>query len=167
MINIAKHIQMTKAFHLKNEFQVGVCSQIEMFERNNLLLEELGELQTEILAHNNELIKTEAIDVYYILMGNLVAFGFEDLNEITIEEFNFSKLLFCSSKLAQATRKRFENDYLIEFINLHQQMIGLIHGLFANQIEFDQYYKSSHEKSMNKKRRKIGDTYVVSNFNQN
>ncbi len=163
---LLQHLKAAREFHQYFGLQLKECSQIEMFERNNLLLEEIGELQTEILANNKELMQSEAIDVYYIILGNFVAFGYSEIPQIVIEKFTMEKLVFNASKLAQATRKRFDDEnYQQEFLEINLEIIGMIRSLFTSETELDELFVKHHHKSMNKKRKKIGDSYVISNFN--
>ncbi len=163
---LLQHLKAAREFHQHFGLQLKNCSQTEMFERNNLLLEEIGELQTEILANNQELLQSEAIDVYYIILGNFVAFGYTELPKVESEKFTMERLVFNASKLAQATRKRFDDEgYNQEFLELNLQIIGMIKSLFTTDSELNQLFTKHHLKAMNKKRKKIGDSYVISNFN--
>ncbi len=165
-MKLNKYIELAYEFHVKNNLQLGDCDQSGMYERNNLLLEEIGELQTELINKNEKLMYQEAIDVMYILFGNLVAFGIEELEiKVEGEQFEFSSLVYSASKLAQATRKRFDGDYLTEFLKLNHEMLENIYRLFPEQSVFEKYLTENHQKAMRKERKKIGDSYVISNFN--
>ncbi len=163
---LLQHLKAAREFHQHFGLQLKDCTQKEMFERNNLLLEEIGELQTEIIANNRELLLSEAIDVYYIILGNFVAFGYTKLPKVENDKFTMEKLVFNASRLAQATRKRFDDEsYQQEFMEINLQIIGMITSLFASEVELEHLFKKHHVKAMNKKRKKIGDSYVISNFN--
>lgn len=167
---LEKHIELAREFHLKNELQVGSIDQFGMFERNNLLLEEIGELIEAFNLHVVDEVKSEALDVYYIVLGTFVALG---INEVTSFEKKFAEfelekdeLIIAGSQIAQATRRRYEkSDYKNEIIELSKVIIKIVYSMFKDESELERMYISHHMRVMKKERRKIGDTYVISNFN--
>lgn len=165
---IAKHIKDACAFHEKFNLGLAEKKQTGMFERNNLLLEELGELIQAIELNEKKHIKYEALDVYYILLGNCAYLGIDDLNvEFPYQEKKdfTTDLIFKSSKLAQLTRKNFDQEqYINKMIKVMEEVIELIFTLFKEPNELALLFASHHQKMMNKKIKKIGDVMVVSDF---
>ncbi len=168
---IRKHINEAVEFHEKFNLGINIGKQTGMFERNNLLFEEVGEL---LEAFDHECVsemKSEALDVYYILMGNCAYLGVEDFTVQYNFEEEFCKgmmndTIFNASKLAQYTRKKFDDDNYVELmIERMQIVIELIFAIFDSPEEFALLFASHHNRMMNKTTKKIGDVVVVSNFN--
>ncbi len=168
---LKEHIKYAKEFHVKNNLQVGTIDQFGMFERNNLLLEEIGELIEAYNIKDEIEVKNEALDVYYILLGTFVALGSKNI-KLKIKTFNedeFAKdqLVIIASQIAQATRRRYDNpEYKNEINELSVQAIMILYSLFTSQEQIDDLLKKHHLRVMQKVRRKIGDTYVISNFRE-
>ncbi len=173
---ISKHIKEACEFHKKFNLGIAEKKQIGMFERNNLLFEEIGELleaftldQTASERMNE--MKSEALDVYYILMGNCAYMGIDQLTVPYNFELDFTKkqmdnLIFESSKLAQLTRKKFDdNDYQNMIATKMETVIALLFIIFDSPEEFALLFASHHNRMMNKSVKKIGDVVVVSDFN--
>ncbi len=166
---LKKHIMMAYEFHLKNNLQIEGIDQFGMFERNNLLFEEIGELVEACNLKESCEIKAEAMDVYYIILGTFVALGIDDVNTSDIKFYRtkLSKddLIISASQMAQATRRRFDDiGYIKEIESLSVKIINILYSVFEEQSEFNKLYKEHHRRVMKKERRKIGDTYVISDF---
>ncbi len=166
---ISKHISCAWEFHEKFGLGINERKQAGMFERNNLLLEEVGELLEAIKLNDKQEIKSEALDVYYILMGNCTYLGIEDLiiNNYNVGiELEITDFVLAASKLAQLTRKKFDEQSYIE--QMGQQMIKVIEQLirvFNDLEELALLFAKHHSRMMNKQVKKIGDVVVVSEFN--
>ncbi len=162
---LKRHIDSAIEFHRKFNLGVNERTQTGMFERNNLLLEEMGELFEAQYNDNPNEILLEALDVYYILMGNCAYLGIEELDIVFDHLINQFEFLQAASKLAQATRKRFEqDDYINEATEQMVLMIVYIMSLFDELEQFDSMFKEHHHRMMNKSAKIIGDVIVVSNF---
>lgn len=170
-----KHIKAVIEFH--HQFQLGVneAKQTGMFERNNLLLEEMGELIEAISLADEAQIKSEALDVYYILLGNCAYLGIDDLEleplscelqfNLGYKQFNQGLFILEGSKLAQLTRKRFDDEMYFELIKQRMsRIIVMLQTLFVDFEEMESLFSKHHQRMLNKQSRKIGDVIVVSNF---
>lgn len=161
---IKEDIKLAREFHVKFGFQTSDCDQVGMFERNNLLLEEIGEVYEVIkLGEGEARLKSELMDVYYILLGDLVAFGIEDL-DIKDNTGELADLLIYAGSLAQATRKYFDKDFKNILSSLVGNMIGIIKKKYGPELSSD--LLKHHQKQINKKARVVAGRVVVSDFNQ-
>lgn len=64
-------LNAVKAFHEKNSFDVSTKNTTTMLYRQNLLMEELGEI-SECLTKGREDIGEEHADLFILLLGNCV-----------------------------------------------------------------------------------------------
>ena len=92
--SISDMINAVKAFHEKNGFDIATKSDSTMFYRQNMLMEELGEI-SECLTKGKGNIAEEHADLFILLLGNCIVM------DIDIEQEFWQKM----DKIMQRTSK--------------------------------------------------------------
>ena len=74
-------LEAIKTFHQKNGFDIGTKSRVTMLYRNNLLIEELGEIASCLTkGESKERLAEEHADLFILLLGNCITMNI-DLTE--------------------------------------------------------------------------------------
>lgn len=167
-------VSNVQEFHKKFGIGINVRSQEEMYARCSLLLEELGELGELIDCPNNSnYLQEEIADVTYVLLGNLVSLGFETFcltHTDTDINPKFEYLVLTCSQIAKKVRKEWKpNDIFFRnnVLSLHFKALQILYVLAENHgFEFYNIFYSKHKKLLNRKSKVVGNTIVVSHWNE-
>ncbi|SCM82321.1 hypothetical protein KL86SPO_50092 [uncultured Sporomusa sp.] len=158
-------------FHRKFGIGINVKSQQEMYARCCLLLEELGELG-EIMSGPKQKLEEEIADIAYVLLGNLISMGYKTYNwksNCTEVNASYENLVLYCGLIAKKIRKEWYPESVIfrnTILNLHLNSFKIL-GALANQKNFEltQAILKKHTQLLNRKSRIIGNTIVVSHWN--
>jgi hypothetical protein len=173
MENLSALMNLVTDFHKKFGIGINVRSQQEMYARCTLLLEELGELG-ETLAEQKHSLDEELADITYVLLGNLVSLGYyPDFSAFKCDNINstYEELVFHCGLIARKIRKEWAPDSLRfeqGIVRLHLITFYILSDwAIKENFELTHAVVAKHAKLLKREARIIGDTVVVSHWNDN